>query len=113
MRESLLASFDRLDEQGRQSLLDYAAFLLQRHAAPASEPGVPEPELLPRPEGESVVKAIKRLSSSYFMLDRSSIFHQTSALMSEHILQGRPADEVIDDLEQLFAREYQKLTETQ
>ena len=108
-RDSLLETFDRLDAQGRQSLLDFAAFLAERHALPPTEQGLPEPALLPRPDNESVVKAIKRLSASYSMLDRSSIFHPSSALMTEHIMHGRPAAEVIDDLERLFEREYQKL----
>lgn len=112
LRTSLLALFDRLDEQGRRSLLDFAEFLAERYAASEPDNTIPVPELSPRPENESVVKAIKRLSASYPMLDRSAIFHQASALMTEHIMQGRPADEVIDDLEQLFEREYQKLTES-
>ncbi len=109
---ALLALFERLDEQGQCSLLDYAGFLVERHGLAEPQSGIPEPELSPRPENESVVKAMKRLSAGYFMLDRASIFHQASALMTEHIMQGRPAGEVIDDLEALFLREYQKLTES-
>ena len=108
--EQLLGLFERLDGQGRRSLLDYAGFLVERHGAPEAAPAtIPEPNLVPRPDNESVVKAIKRLSTSYFMVDRGRILNQTSALMAEHVMQGRAAAEVIDDLEALFEREYQKL----
>ncbi len=110
----LLAIFDRLDEQGRQSLLDYAAFLAARHGVDTEAPAeIPEPTPLPRPENESVVKAIKRLSASYSMIDRSKILNKTSALMAEHVMQGRSAADVIDDLEALFAREYRKLKQAE
>jgi len=110
----LVGLFERLDGQGRQSLLDYAAFLVERHGASEAAPApIPEPNLVPRPDNESVVKAIKRLSTSYFMVDRGRILNQTSALMAEHVMQGRAAAEVIDDLEALFEREYQKLKTSQ
>jgi hypothetical protein len=41
------------------------------------------------------------------MLDRGPMLHETSALMSAHVLQGRDAAEVIDALEALFGRHYQ------
>ena len=67
-----------------------------------------EPVNLPRPENESVVAAIRRLSKSYRMLDKSDMLHETSDLMSSHVLKGRPAEEVIDELEVLFLRHYEK-----
>ncbi len=109
-RDELGRIFARLNEEGRRSLLDYATFLLARHGVEEAE-AIPEPERVPRPENESVVKAIKRLSASYSMVDRGRILHKTSALMAEHVMQGRAAAEVIDDLEALFEREYQKLKE--
>jgi hypothetical protein len=45
---------------------------------------------MPRPSQESVVAAIKRLSKTYEMLDRGPMLNETSALMSAHVLQGRP-----------------------
>ncbi len=100
-----------LDAAGRDQLLAFAEFLVERHGGDrASQPRpVPEPKQLPRPEGESVVAAIKRLSASYFMLDTTTLFNETSALMSAHLLQGRPAAEVIDELESLFEQCYRKL----
>ena len=108
-QRKLLKIYSELDEQGRQSLKDFGEFLLQRQG---SDVGPPEknlpPKQIPRPEDESVVSAIKRLSESYFMLDKSLLFSDTSSLMTSHIMQGRPAGEVIDELEALFERTYQE-----
>jgi hypothetical protein len=65
-----------------------------------------EPRAVSRPTKESVVGAIKRLSHSYHMLDRGAMLHETSTLMAAQVLHGRPAPEVIDELEDLFARCY-------
>lgn len=102
-----------LESEGRSALLAFAEFLAARVAE--DEPRLPasplEPEQIPRPKNESVVGAIKRLSESYFMLDRSSMLNDTSSLMGAHVLQGMPSDAVIDELEALFARYYQNYRE--
>ena len=109
----LLALFNRLDKDRQQQLLDFAEFLNQKIAedAKASDTAAPEqpakPEAIPRPEQESVVAAIKRLSKTYAMLNKDEMLHQTSDLMSEHIIKGRPAPDVIDDLELMFTSHYE------
>ncbi len=105
--EQLAALVPQLPSAQQQHLLDFALFLVDRYRV--TEP-VALPQLLPRPEQESVVGAIKRLSQSFSMVDRSKMLHESAALMSEHLLQGRPAAEVIDDLERLFRRHYQRQT---
>lgn len=97
-----------LAEEQVEQLLDYAEFLAQRYPAQRE---VPKPDIIPRPEQESVVKAIKRLSASYPMLDRSKMLNETSVLMTQHVIQGRDAVEVIDELELLFLRHYETLAE--
>jgi hypothetical protein len=83
----------RSEERGREDL----------------EAGTPaEPKSIPRPETESVVAAIKRLSETYPMLDRSLLLTDTSSLMTAHLMKGREAPDVIDELEELFARHYQE-----
>ena len=95
----------QLPESQAQALLDYAEFLLARYgAAPVAEPALRD---LPRPPNESVVAAIKRLRASYPMLDATKLLNETSVLMSEHVLRGRAAVEVIDALEQLFRRHFE------
>lgn len=105
----MLELFARLDEPQRQTLLAFAEFLVERSPAAASREPIPEPEPIPRPADESVVAAIRRLSRSYHMLDKKDVLHRASALMAEHIMQGRDAVEVIDELEVVFHRRYQKL----
>lgn len=96
-----------LGEADRHTLISFAEFLA-RDERPAVDPEpAQQPNPLPRPEGETVVAAIRRLSLTYAMLDRGPMLHETSALMSAHVLQGRDATEVIDALEALFERHYQ------
>ncbi len=100
----LLRIFRSLAPEDRRTLLAFAEFLAARSGDAADQP-LADPLLIPRPEHESVVGAVKRLSRSYFMLERSgALLNDTSSLMAGHVLHGRPAAEVIDELEALFAR---------
>ena len=101
----LLRLFRDLGNQERETLFAFAEFLNTR-AAPQPPSELPTPELIPRPENESVVAAIKRLSASYPMLDKGRMLNDTSNLMTQHVMQGRPADEVVDELEEVFRRHY-------
>lgn len=103
----LLAVFRGLNEAGRAGLLDYAAFLAQRAENLAPAPPT-EPLHLPRPEKETVIAAIRRLTATYPMLDKDKLFSGTSSLLMQHTLQGHPAPEVIDELENLFRSEYER-----
>jgi hypothetical protein len=108
----LLEQFDRLGAAGRESLLAFAEFLVTRAEASPQQSLPPErPRVVPRPEGESVVAAIRRLAETYPMLDRGSILHETAGLMSAHIMQGRPAVEVVAELETVFQRHYHRYRE--
>lgn len=107
----LLSSFDQLDVQGQETLLVFAEFL-QTRQAPAQEveqsARVLEPREIERPPKESVVKAIKRLSQTYYMLEREQLLDQTSSLMMSHVMQGREAVSVIDELETVFSEHYER-----
>jgi len=97
-----------LSEQDRQALLAFAEFLSARTARPtARNPSAPEHR--PGPPGESVVAAMKRLSTQYPMLDKAKLLGVATGLMGEHVMRGRPADEVIVELEALFDKQYQNL----
>ncbi|MEW6330459.1 MAG: Crp/Fnr family transcriptional regulator [Pseudomonadota bacterium] len=102
-----------------EMLLEFAEFLLQRQGAAGVEPGagaeapeIPAPVGIPRPVEETVVKAVKRLRATYPMLDARKLLNQTSDLMTQHIVQGREAVEVIEELEILFRSHYEKLAGT-
>ncbi len=105
----LLELFNGLPEAEQKSLLDFAEFLIER-AGPMASPHPTEPLDIPRPEGESVVAAMKRLRETYPMIDHSKMLHEASGLMGEHMMQGRPAPEVIDEMESMFVRYYKKHT---
>lgn len=91
-----------------QSLLDFAQFLGEQHGI-VEEETVTEPQPIDRPDQESVVAAIKRLSATYPMLDKGKMLQETSSLVAAHVMQGREATEVIDELEEVFYNHYQKL----
>lgn len=100
----LLKLYRALSNSGRTSLVDYADFLASRDNGQAAVPETPLD--IPRPAEESVVKAIKRLMATYPMLGRDKLLHETSALMTRHVVHKHPAVEVIDELESLFKRYY-------
>ena len=105
--KKLLAILSDLDKNDRHSLISYAEFLLAKAKQEGRLLVVEKPLVIPRPQEEKVVAAIKRLSAAYPMLKKNDLFNQTAALMSEHIMQGREAVEVIDELEALFKAHYE------
>jgi hypothetical protein len=118
--QRLASLFELLSATDRASLLSFAEFLAQRSSlslpsmpAPSqTEPEpVPEPNRIPRPDSEKVVAAVKRLSQSYFMLDKRKMLGVTSDLVTQHILHGREAAQVIDELEETFREQYRQLIE--
>lgn len=113
----LLAIWRHLGAGDRASLLAFAEFLQQRGAPPEPQPAappmadIPEPEEIERPAGESVVAALKRLSKTYPMLNKSEMLSATSELVATHIMQGTEAAAVIDQLEEIFSEHYRQLRE--
>lgn len=103
-QKKLTAIFESLPEQEQKTLMDFAEFLQSR--SPQVEPVPMEPVAIPRPEKESVVAAIKRLNQTYPMVERSLLFNETSELMMQHMMQGRAALDIIDELEILFEQKY-------
>ncbi len=89
-----------------EQLLEFAEFLAGRHAPVET---ATEPVPIPRPPGENVINAMKRLAATYPMLDRARILDEASHLMTQHVIHGRAAVEVIDELEVLFRRHYENL----
>ncbi len=100
----LLKQFRALPEEAQLSVIHFCDFLSSQH--PVTEQDIAPPKNIIRPDKESVVLAMRRLSETYFMLDKDNILNEASSLMSQHILQGREAIEVIDELEVLFKKYY-------
>jgi len=101
----LLKIFRDLSDTDQQSVQSFASFLRSRDTRPKIEdtPAV----VIPRPENESVIAAMKRLSASYPMLEKPSLLNKTSALMTQHVMQGKDAISVIDEMEVLFFTQYE------
>lgn len=99
---NLLAS---MNAAGQASLVEYAQFLVTRH--PAKTVSV-SPLKIERPADESVIAAIKRLSRTYPMLDKEALLHETSSFMTLHVMQGRKATEIIDEMEVYFRQQYEQ-----
>jgi len=114
----LISLFKTLESKDQQTLLKFAQFLsspsnsLSIGELDSDDPKPAEEVLVPveieRPEKESVIKAIKRLNKTYPMIDKSALLDKTSSLMMDHIMKGREAVSVIDELETLFKEQYEK-----
>lgn len=103
----LLDLFGRLAPEQQDRLIAFAEFLDVRPAdAGAAAAG---PVALPRSPGETVAMGIRRLARTYPMLDRRKLMTEASRLMAQHALEGRSTDEVIDELERVFERHYQRM----
>jgi hypothetical protein len=106
----LLKLFRQLPQAQQESLLSFAEFLAQRAAGQPPAPVAHRPPAdIPRPESETVIAAMRRLSQTFHMLDRDELLHEASALMTAHVMQGKPAVEVIDELEVVFRRHYERV----
>lgn len=108
IEKNLLDRFNRLAAPERDMLLSFAEFLCARSGDVSSAEPHPEPCHIPRPEQESVVAAIRRLSATYPMLEKPKLLNETSVLMTQHVMQGRDLIEVIDEMEAVFRRHYEE-----
>jgi len=98
-RAKLVALVEQLDDEGRRTLLEYAEFLVSRVEADVA----PEP-VTERPPGETVLQAVRRLNRDYPELRRAALMQPVGELLSQHMVDARPAEEVIVALEALYAR---------
>ncbi len=110
----LIKLYKSLSATDKEAFVAFGEFLQSREAGASEqnkedkEAQISEPLDIPRPEeGESVIGAIKRLTATYPMVDKETILHPISNLMTAHMIQGRSAPEVIDDLQILFKAEYE------
>ena len=105
--KKLLSVWQQLSDSDQNSVQEFSEFLLQRNGGNAIEDIPSEPLNIERPVEESVIGAIKRLSATFPMVNKDNILNETSSLVSQHIVQGRDAVEVIDELEIIFQRHYE------
>jgi len=103
-----------LDSSDKENLIAFAEFLQVRSKSvddleKISGEIANEPIDIPRPESESVIHAIKRLGATYPMVNKEDFLHPISDLMTSHIIQGKEATDVIDQLQGLFENEYKNI----
>ena len=114
----LLELFRGLPETEACSVLDFAEFLAARDpqlksvvvpttTIQSATVNKVEPVIIPRPDSESVIAAVKRLSASYPMLGKDTMLNATADLVSHTIMGGRDIIEAIDELEEIFSTQYQ------
>jgi hypothetical protein len=101
--------YESLNDEAKRSLCDYVDFLSDRYEPVIVE--IPEPADIPRPESETVVGAIKRLKAKYHMIESMAVFSKASSLMTQHMMNGRDAEEVINEMEVIFEQAYNDLLE--
>ena len=109
--KKLVEIYSSLPDDAAQQLLEFAEFLEQRHPL-QNKTEIKEPLDIPRPEDESVIAAVKRLSETYPMLDSEHLLHETSAIVSEHMLQGKDSKQAVDKLEEIFRQHYDSISQS-
>ncbi len=106
--KKLKKTIELLNDKAQKSLLDFALFLASQEQNQKKIPASVKPKFYPGEANETVIGALKRLQKIYSMINTNDIFNDASRLMTEHMMQGRDAVEVIAEMEQLFANHYQK-----
>ena len=106
--DDLMQVVGELSDEDCNTVLAFARFL--REQSGPREPQETDPVAIPRPDDETVINAISRLTATYPMLNKRAMMAEVSGLMMEHIRKGEPAGEVIDRLENLFRERYEALS---
>ena len=112
--QHLTELFRQLSAAEQLTLLAFGEFLVGRSGDGAVVPVteavvIPDPEVIERPPVESVVAALKRLSKTYPMLDKTKTLAATSDLVATHIMKGADPVEAIDQLEGIFRSLFETL----
>ena len=105
--KQLLEIFRKLSEIDQQAVQNFSEFLLEKNGVVVDDDLPTEPVDIARPDEESVMAAIKRLSNTYPMINKDHMINETSSLVAQHVIQGKGAVEVIDELEIVFRRHYE------
>jgi len=116
-KQQLLSLWESLSPEGKISLLDFAEYLSHKYSisvddAESKTGEKKQPVIIPRPDTENVINALKRLRTSYFMLNTDELLNEASSLMTQFMVHGRDSVSVIDDLETLFENHFQKYLES-
>ncbi|MBF0271156.1 MAG: hypothetical protein HQL98_03635 [Magnetococcales bacterium] len=110
-KKALLEIWRELDSEKQRTLLSFARFLASEQAGESDKavgPVIPEVPLeIPRPATESAVAGLKRLKKRYPMIEADEgVLAEASRILMGKVM-GVADREVIDQLEEYFARCYQ------
>ena len=109
IERTLLEYFNNLNESKQEQLIDFALFLNnQEQGSNDLSNKKKEPANIPRPENESVIQAISRLSKTYSMLSKTKLLAPASELLSSSVMQKADPKATIDKLEIEFKNNYQE-----
>lgn len=103
--------YKSLNDNNREALMSFAAFLNSKDIILGSDEAAAElqvPLLIAAVENESVIKGIKRLKKSYFMIENEDLLHEVSAFMTQHVMQGATIEEVMPQIEAVFEKFYEE-----
>ena len=101
----------KIVDQANQDLIETAEVEVGDDQTSTSADSIPLPEKIERPEQERVVDALKRLSATYPMLDKKHLLDKASELVAQHVMFGKPAKQVIDEVEEVFSQAYAKFAD--
>lgn len=107
-RQRLLSAWRQLDAEDRRNVRLFAEFLVQRQTAcdEVAHPPPSEPLPIAKPDGETAVKALKRLKKTYPMIETDlTLLEQASQVLMQKVM-GSADVEVISRLEALFSDRY-------
>ena len=109
-QKKLLAAWKDLGEAEQRTVRLFAEFLIQQvqnHHDKQTPSVAQTPLLIPKPEKESAVLALKRLKKSYPMIEADfSLLEEASQLLLKKVM-GAEEKEIVLALEQLFDRRFQ------
>lgn len=103
--KTLIKYYDSLSSDEREMLLSFAEFLAGRSI---NNQTIQVPVQIERPAEESIIAAIKRLSTIYSMIDKSKLLSEVSDKVTGHVVHGQELSKVIDELEVFFKQEYEQ-----
>lgn len=105
--KQLQALLNDLSDVDRMAVIAFAEYLHHRQQSTELNCEVRTLSPMARPVDERVPAALRRLRLMYPMLDASDLLAEASDLLSQHLMLGRSASVVIDDMELLFLRHYE------
>ncbi len=105
-KRQLMRMYNRLGKRDQDRLFSFARFMCQRQGKIKKRQSEMR-RAISRPKYQSRSETAINLRQGNSMLDISTLLSEASELISQHVMEGRDVNEVIDELEMLFQNHYQ------